>query len=75
MWAAANNIDSLPDYMIAMGGTFLGGKGVRGVEIVDMHYHLTGEKRSAIMEELGRIATYHEKTTLPLMKRTLAERK
>jgi acetoin utilization deacetylase AcuC-like enzyme/acyl-CoA hydrolase/GNAT superfamily N-acetyltransferase len=75
MWAAANNIDSLPDYMIAMGGTFLGGEGVRGAEIVDMHYHLTGEKRSLIMKELDRIATYHERTTIPIMQRTLSERK
>jgi hypothetical protein len=73
MWATVNRIDSLPDYMVTVGGTFLGGEGVPGAEIIDMHYHVTGPERTAINEELDRIAVYHETTTLPLIERTLAK--
>jgi acetoin utilization deacetylase AcuC-like enzyme/acyl-CoA hydrolase/RimJ/RimL family protein N-acetyltransferase len=74
MWAAANRIDSLPDFMVGMGGTFLGGEGVMGADIVDMNYRVTGEKKSAIMKELDRIAVFHEKHTFPTMKRALEAR-
>jgi hypothetical protein len=74
MWAAANRIDSLPDFMVGMGGTFLGGEGVAGADVVDMNYRVTGEKKSAIMKELDRIAVFHEKHTLPTMKRALEAR-
>lgn len=71
MWAAANRIDSLPDYMLVMGGTFLGGEDIRGAEIVDMNYRVSGEKKTAILKELDRIAVFHEKTTFPLLKAAL----
>jgi len=73
MWAAANNIDSLPEYMLVMGGTFLGGEGVPGSEIVDMHYHLTGDNKHAVAKELDRIALFHEEKTIPAMQRALKE--
>jgi acetoin utilization protein AcuC len=71
MWAAANRIDSLPDYMLVMGGTFLGGEDIRGSEIVDMNYRVSGEKKSAIMKELDRVAAFHETTTFPILKKAL----
>ncbi len=71
MWAVANRIDSLPDYMLVMGGTFLGGEDIRGAEIVDMNYRVSGDKKTAILKELDRIALFHEKTTLPILKSAL----
>lgn len=71
MWAAANRIDSLPDYMLVMGGTFLGGEDIRGAEIVDMNYRVSGDKKTAIMKELDRIATFHETTTFPILRKAL----
>jgi acetoin utilization deacetylase AcuC-like enzyme/acyl-CoA hydrolase/GNAT superfamily N-acetyltransferase len=71
MWAAANRIDSLPDYMLVMGGTFLGGEDIRGAEIVDMNYRVSGDKKSAILKELDRVATFHEKTTFPILQAAL----
>jgi acetoin utilization deacetylase AcuC-like enzyme/acyl-CoA hydrolase/GNAT superfamily N-acetyltransferase len=71
MWAAANRIDSLPDYMLVMGGTFLGGDGIRGAEIVDMNYRVSGERKTTIMKELDRIASFHEKTTFPILEAAL----
>jgi len=71
MWAAANRIDSLPDFMLGMGGTFLGGEDIAGADIIDMTYRVSGEKKVAIMKELERIATYHENVTFPAMMRTL----
>jgi len=72
VWAAANHIDSLPDYMLVMGGTFLGGEGVQGAEIVDMSYRLSGPVKMAINAELDRIAAFHETHTIPAMSRTLS---
>jgi hypothetical protein len=71
VWAAANHIDSLPDYMLVMGGTFLGGEGVQGAEIVDMSYRLSGPVKMAINAELDRIAAFHETHTIPAMSTTL----
>jgi acetoin utilization deacetylase AcuC-like enzyme/acyl-CoA hydrolase/GNAT superfamily N-acetyltransferase len=71
MWAAANRIDSMPDFMLGMGGTFLGGEDIAGADIVDMSYRVTGDKKVEIMKELDRIASYHEEYTIPDMKRTL----
>ena len=71
MWAAANRIDSLPDFMLSMGGTLLGGEDIAGADIVDMTYRVSGEKKAAIMKELERVATYHENVTFPAMMRTL----
>ena len=72
MWAAANRIDSMPDFMLGMGGTFLGGEDIAGADIVDMTYHVTGDKKTAIMEELQRIAAFHEENTIPAMRQALA---
>ncbi|MBN2493940.1 MAG: GNAT family N-acetyltransferase [Deltaproteobacteria bacterium] len=69
MWAAINRIDSLPDYMLVMGGQFMGGQGISGADIVDMSYQLSGEKKDAILQELERIARFHEKHTLPVIGR------
>lgn len=67
MWAAANRIHSLPDYMLVMGGSFLGGEGVAGAEIVDMHYRCSGSKKSLLLQELNRVADFHINHTLPLI--------
>ncbi len=74
MWAAANRIDSLPDYMLVMGGTFLGGEEIQGSEIVDMSYRVSGEKKTEILKELERIAVFHENTTFPILKKSLGAR-
>jgi len=70
IWAAANRIDSLPDHLLVMGGSFLGARDLEGAEIVDMQYNVTGETKNKILEELDRIASYHEKNTLPLIGRS-----
>jgi acetoin utilization deacetylase AcuC-like enzyme/acyl-CoA hydrolase/GNAT superfamily N-acetyltransferase len=70
MWAAANRIDALPDYLLTLGGAFMGGEGLVGADIVDMAYHVTGEQREAIRTELSRIAQFHEQNTVPLIGRT-----
>jgi hypothetical protein len=70
MWAAANRIDSLPDYLLVLGGTFMGGGGLQGADIVDRAYQVTGEKKESILEELDRIAKYHEKHTIPLIRKS-----
>jgi len=67
MWAAANRIDSMPDFMLGMGGTFLGGEDISGADIIDMTYRVTGDKKADIMAELERIASFHEETTIPAM--------
>lgn len=69
MWAAANRIDSLPDYLMVVGGTFLGSRGLRGAEIADLNYRISGEKKTAILKELERIAEFHEQKTIPIIGR------
>ncbi len=74
MWAAANRIDDLPDYMLGMGGVFLGGEGAgTGADIIDMTWRVWGEEKAAILEELERIALFHEGKTLPLLRERMAE--
>jgi acetoin utilization deacetylase AcuC-like enzyme/acyl-CoA hydrolase len=67
MWAAANRIDALPDYLLVMGGSFFGGDGIAGADVVDRQYVLSGDKKEAIIAELDRIAEYHEQTTIPII--------
>lgn len=69
MWAVANRIDSLPDYLLVVGGTFLGSQGLRGAEVADLNYRISGRQKEDIMKELERIALFHEKNTLPLVGR------
>jgi len=71
MWAAANWIDSLPDYLLTIGGTFARGEGSGGADIVDMSYNLSGAKKIAILKELDRIAEFHEQTTMPRLRSRL----
>jgi len=68
MWATANRIETLPDYMMLVGGAFLGGEGLQGTDIVDMQYRVSGDTKTAIMKELDRIALFHEENTLPLIR-------
>ncbi len=72
MWAAANRIDALPDYLLVLGGSFMGGKGVAQADIVDMAYLTSGDQRNEIQEELERIAVFHEKNTIPLIGKRLS---
>lgn len=67
MWAAANRIDSLPDYLLTVAGTFIGSPGLRGGEVADMTYRVSGEKKAGIMKELDRIALFHETHTIPIL--------
>ena len=67
MWGAANRIDALPDCLLVMGGTFLGGHGLDGADIVDMTYRVSGKEKSDMMAELERIAAYHKEHTIPVI--------
>ena len=66
MWAAANSIDSLSDYLLVLGGAFLGSNGL-DTDIVDMRFQVTGAKKDEIEAELDRIATFHEQNTIPII--------
>ena len=68
LWAAANRIDALPDYLSVVGGNFLGAQDMHQMDIIDMNYRISGEKKEAIMATLSAIAEFHEKTTLPTIK-------
>ncbi len=68
MWAAANQIDALPDYLLVMGGSFMGG-GVIGADIVDPAYFASGKEKEDLEAELNRIVAFHEEHTLPLVGR------
>lgn len=68
MWAAANRIDALPDYLLTMGGTFLGSEDLMGAEIVDRAYRITGEEKENLLEEVERVIRFHEVNTVPLIK-------
>ena len=50
-----------------MGGSFMGGEGVRGAEIVDMVYRASGDEKAAALKELNRIANFHHIHTIPLI--------
>jgi acetoin utilization protein AcuC len=67
MWAAANRIDAQPDYMLVMGGSFLGGAGLGGADLVDRSYWISGESKRSILAEIERIIGFHEEHTLPLI--------
>ncbi|MDJ0767055.1 MAG: GNAT family N-acetyltransferase [Myxococcota bacterium] len=69
MWAAANRIDALPDYLLVLGGAFMGGEGVLGADIIDPVYRTSGDQKAQLERELERIAEYHEANTLPLIGR------
>ncbi len=72
MWAAANRIDALPDYLLVLGGSFMGSEGVGQSDIVDMAYLTSGDQRDKIQTELERIAEFHEKNTIPLIGKRLS---
>ncbi len=73
MWAEANRIDALPDYLLTLGGSFVGSEGLQGGEIVDMRYRVSGSKKAAITAELDRIAEFHETQTIPRIARRTAK--
>ncbi len=56
MWAAANRIDALPDYLSMLGGTFLSAGELDGSDIVDMPWRITGKEKQAMLDEVARIA-------------------
>jgi acetoin utilization deacetylase AcuC-like enzyme/acyl-CoA hydrolase/GNAT superfamily N-acetyltransferase len=67
MWATANRIDAQPDYMLVMGGNFLGGQGLGGSNLIDMSYRISGESKQSLLAEIERIIGFHEERTLPLV--------
>ena len=69
MWATANGIDAMPDYLLMVGGSFLGRSGIDSADVNDMSYRLSGDKKRAILEELDRVVDYHEAHTLPILAR------
>jgi len=64
---AANRIDAQPDYMLVMGGRFMGGAGLGGAELVDMSYRISGDNKRSMLAEIERIIAFHEENTLPLI--------
>ncbi len=73
MWAAANRIDALPDYLLVLGGSFMGGEGIVGADIIDMAYRTSGKEKETINAELERIAQFHKKNTFPLIGERLSQ--
>jgi len=65
MWAAANRIDALPDYLLVIGGRFREEAGRQQGDIGDMNYRVSGQLKDEIIQELNRIAEFHETKTLP----------
>jgi acetoin utilization protein AcuC len=65
MWAAANRIDALPDYLLTIGGRFREGAGQQHGDVEDMNYRVSGRVKEEITHELDRIAAFHEKNTIP----------
>jgi acetoin utilization deacetylase AcuC-like enzyme/acyl-CoA hydrolase/GNAT superfamily N-acetyltransferase len=65
IWAAANRIDDMPDYLLMMGGNFLGSQGLTGAEMIDRAYRITGNEKREIMAEIERIIDFHIHTTIP----------
>ena len=55
MWAAANRIDALPDYLTMLGGTFLGEGDLDGSDVVDMAWRVTGPEKQAMLAEVDRL--------------------
>jgi len=74
MWAAANRIDALPDFLLVMGGSFFGSGEIAGADVVDRQYVLSGEKKQAIMLELERVAGFHRENTIPIIGQSREDR-
>ena len=55
----------MPDYLLMMGGDFLGSQGLPGAEIIDRAYRITGNEKKEMMDEINRIVDFHLKTTIP----------
>ncbi len=68
MWAAANRINAMPDYLSMLGGTFMGSGELKGTGIIDRAFIVSGNTKQTIMEELDRIIVYHKKYTMPVIK-------
>jgi hypothetical protein len=68
MWAAANRIDALPDYLLTIGGHFMGEEGLPGAQLVDRTYRISGDEKIKILEELERVVKYHEEHTIPIIR-------
>ncbi len=54
MWAAANRIDALPDYLTMLGGVFLGEQDLGGGDVVDMAWRVSGTEKQAMLAEVQR---------------------
>jgi acetoin utilization protein AcuC len=67
VWGAANRIDSMPDYLLVVGGTFLGSEDLQGGEIVDRAYRITGQEKEDMLKELDRIVEFHKTNTIPII--------
>ncbi len=68
LWATANRIDIIPDYLSVIGGSFIGSNELKQVNIIDMNYIVTGKKKEEIMQHLYKIAQFHKSTTIPIIK-------
>lgn len=55
LWATANDIDALPDYLYAVGGVFLGAGDLEGADLIDAAFRVSGDAKRSMMEELRRL--------------------
>jgi acetoin utilization protein AcuC len=67
MWAVANDIESAPEYLMIMGGVFIGADEFSNDDLSDMTFRITGDHKTEILAELERIATFHEQHTLSIL--------
>ena len=71
LWATANRSDTTPDYLSVVGGVFLGNQELQHLDIIDMQFRVSGKKKDSIMQILEKLAEFHEKLTIPLIKTSL----
>lgn len=69
MWGVANRMDALPDYLLVMGGNFMGSADLQGGDLVDMSYRVSGKEKEMMLAEVDRIVAYHEAHTMPIIQR------
>ena len=69
MWGAVNRVGALPDYLLVLGGSFLGDQGLEGAGLMDMSFRDSGAGKAERMDDLKRVIAFHEATTLPVVRR------
>lgn len=74
IWAAANRLDSLPDYLLTIGGTFIGEEDIEKVALVDRPFRFSGALKTSIIDGLTKIHKFHQRRSLPHLRRRRIKR-